>query len=208
MNNNSFETSYYLPYLPPSLSSMSALTSVDIRPSHMAEQILTQTSYSRVRPSEVLPVPNCDLFHSLLDLPSGVFFEPVDSGFSVCHSQFPPQSSLSIRQSMSLSTVRGERNLLGTNYGSRKPTRPTFSGRQIYFLEKTFEHTKYLAGPERTKLAVSLGLSESQVKVWFQNRRTKWRKARATSSPPDGESRTCGSIDKHTLTFTTGNSHK
>jgi len=32
-------------------------------------------------------------------------------------------------------------------------------------LEKTFEQTKYLAGPERAKLAYALGMSESQVKV-------------------------------------------
>ncbi|XP_013785691.2 homeobox protein Nkx-6.2-like [Limulus polyphemus] len=63
--------------------------------------------------------------------------------------------------------------------GKKKQTRPTFSGHQIYVLEKTFEQTKYLAGPERAKLAYALGMSESQVKVWFQNRRTKWRKKHA-----------------------------
>ncbi|XP_074593722.1 uncharacterized protein LOC141849338 isoform X2 [Brevipalpus obovatus] len=63
--------------------------------------------------------------------------------------------------------------------GKKKHTRPTFSGHQIYILEKTFEQQKYLAGPERAKLAFHLGMSESQVKVWFQNRRTKWRKKNA-----------------------------
>ena len=46
-----------------------------------------------------------------------------------------------------------------------KHTRPTFSGHQIFALEKTFEQTKYLAGPERTRLAYILGMSEGQVKV-------------------------------------------
>ncbi|RWS12837.1 homeobox protein Nkx-6.2-like protein [Dinothrombium tinctorium] len=54
--------------------------------------------------------------------------------------------------------------------GKKKHTRPTFSGHQIYVLEKTFEQTKYLAGPERAKLAYALGMSESQV---------KWRKKHA-----------------------------
>uniref|UniRef100_A0A672IDV8 NK6 homeobox 1 n=1 Tax=Salarias fasciatus TaxID=181472 RepID=A0A672IDV8_SALFA len=49
--------------------------------------------------------------------------------------------------------------------GKRKHTRPTFSGQQIFALEKTFEQTKYLAGPERARLAYSLGMTESQVKV-------------------------------------------
>ncbi|KAL8206761.1 UNVERIFIED_CONTAM: Homeobox protein Nkx-6.1 [Gekko kuhli] len=49
--------------------------------------------------------------------------------------------------------------------GKRKHTRPTFSGQQIFALEKTFEQTKYLAGPERARLAYSLGMTESQVKA-------------------------------------------
>ncbi|XP_035643344.1 homeobox protein Nkx-6.3-like [Oncorhynchus keta] len=69
---------------------------------------------------------------------------------------------------------------LGDMSGRKKHTRPTFSGHQIFALEKTFEQTKYLAGPERARLAYSLGMTESQVKVWFQNRRTKWRKKSAS----------------------------
>lgn len=53
--------------------------------------------------------------------------------------------------------------------GKKKHSRPTFSGQQIFALEKTFEQTKYLAGPERARLAYSLGMTESQVKV-----RSKW----------------------------------
>lgn len=51
----------------------------------------------------------------------------------------------------------------------KKHTRPTFSGQQIFALEKTFEQTKYLAGPERAKLAFALGMTESQVKVQKSN---------------------------------------
>uniref|UniRef100_A0A672GYB2 NK6 homeobox 3 n=1 Tax=Salarias fasciatus TaxID=181472 RepID=A0A672GYB2_SALFA len=69
---------------------------------------------------------------------------------------------------------------LGEMSNRKKHTRPTFSGHQIFALEKTFEQTKYLAGPERARLAYSLGMTESQVKVWFQNRRTKWRKKSAS----------------------------
>ncbi|CAC5418344.1 homeobox protein Nkx-6.2-like [Mytilus californianus] len=70
-------------------------------------------------------------------------------------------------------------NVVMDKDGKKKHTRPTFSGQQIFALEKTFEQTKYLAGPERARLAYALGMSESQVKVWFQNRRTKWRKKHA-----------------------------
>lgn len=63
-----------------------------------------------------------------------------------------------------------------------KSTRPTFTGQQIYALEKMFEQTKYLAGPERARLSYSLAMDEGQVKVWFQNRRTKWRKKQNSDS--------------------------
>ncbi|XP_067879152.1 homeobox protein Nkx-6.3-like [Heterodontus francisci] len=79
-----------------------------------------------------------------------------------------------------------QKSFLTEASSKRKHTRPTFSGRQIFALEKTFEQTKYLAGPERARLAYSLGMTESQVKVWFQNRRTKWRK-KATSDSPSPE---------------------
>uniref|UniRef100_A0A915DST1 Homeobox domain-containing protein n=1 Tax=Ditylenchus dipsaci TaxID=166011 RepID=A0A915DST1_9BILA len=57
---------------------------------------------------------------------------------------------------------------------NKKQSRPTFTGHQIFMLEKKFEQTKYLAGADRAQLAQELSMSESQVKVWFQNRRTKW----------------------------------
>jgi hypothetical protein len=47
----------------------------------------------------------------------------------------------------------------------RKSSRPTFTGHQIFALEKMFENTKYLAGTERSRLASQLAMSEAQVKV-------------------------------------------
>ena len=61
--------------------------------------------------------------------------------------------------------ISGSPNIIIDKDGKKKHTRPTFSGQQIFALEKTFEQTKYLAGPERARLAYALGMSESQVKV-------------------------------------------
>lgn len=61
----------------------------------------------------------------------------------------------------------------------RKPRRPwtraVFSNLQRKGLEKRFQLQKYLTKADRHQLASMLGLSDNQVKVWFQNRRMKWR---------------------------------
>ena len=67
------------------------------------------------------------------------------------------------------------------NY-KKKMIRPTFSGSQIFALEKTFEQQKYLAGPERARLAYTLGMTESQVKVSIPERQPTDRKSTRLNS--------------------------
>ncbi|CAH8496352.1 unnamed protein product [Heterobilharzia americana] len=60
--------------------------------------------------------------------------------------------------------------------GRRKRTRAAFSHAQVYELERRFNYQRYLSAAERAELAKSLRLSETQVKIWFQNRRYKTKK--------------------------------
>ncbi|NXV04281.1 NOT2 protein, partial [Cettia cetti] len=60
--------------------------------------------------------------------------------------------------------------------GKAKRVRTIFSSEQLARLEQEFSRQQYLVGQERCLLASSLRLTEEQVKVWFQNRRIKWRK--------------------------------
>ncbi|XP_076590073.1 homeobox protein DBX2 [Chaetodon auriga] len=53
--------------------------------------------------------------------------------------------------------------------------RAVFSEEQRKELERTFRRQKYISKTDRNKLAADLSLKESQVKIWFQNRRMKWR---------------------------------
>ncbi|XP_063301183.1 homeobox protein DBX2 [Pelobates fuscus] len=56
--------------------------------------------------------------------------------------------------------------------------RAVFSEDQRKALEKMFQKQKYISKADRKKLAVNLALKESQVKIWFQNRRMKWRNSK------------------------------
>ncbi|KAF7991793.1 hypothetical protein HCN44_010594 [Aphidius gifuensis] len=58
----------------------------------------------------------------------------------------------------------------------KKRSRAAFSHAQVYELERRFAAQKYLSGPERADLARGLKLTETQVKIWFQNRRYKTKR--------------------------------
>ncbi|XP_053314074.1 homeobox protein EMX1 [Spea bombifrons] len=78
---------------------------------------------------------------------------------------------------------------------ARKPKRirTAFSPSQLLRLERAFEKNHYVVGAERKQLASSLSLSETQVKVWFQNRRTKYKRQKLEEEGPDCEQKKKGS---------------
>ncbi|KAF5902787.1 ventral anterior homeobox 2, partial [Clarias magur] len=70
----------------------------------------------------------------------------------------------------------------GLDLDRPKRTRTSFTAEQLYRLELEFQRCQYVVGRERTELARQLNLSETQVKVWFQNRRTKQKKDQTKDS--------------------------
>nr|XP_020033495.1 homeobox protein Nkx-3.1 isoform X2 [Castor canadensis] len=71
----------------------------------------------------------------------------------------------------------------------QKRSRAAFSHTQVIELERKFSHQKYLSAPERAHLAKNLKLTETQVKIWFQNRRYKTKRKQLSAD--------LGDLEKH-----------
>lgn len=98
----------------------------------------------------------------------------------------------------SISTIPGN--------GKRKRSwsRAVFSNLQRKGLERRFQLQKYITKPDRRQLAATLGLTDAQVKVWFQNRRMKWRHSKeggkTVTDPVDSTQDNDLQIDVDTIT--------
>ncbi|XP_061099406.1 H2.0-like homeobox protein isoform X1 [Conger conger] len=77
----------------------------------------------------------------------------------------------------------------------RSWSRAVFSNLQRKGLEKRFEIQKYVTKPDRKQLAAMLGLTDAQVKVWFQNRRMKWRHSKEAQAQKEQSDKTLTEAD-------------
>ncbi|XP_007245739.2 uncharacterized protein LOC103034894 [Astyanax mexicanus] len=68
----------------------------------------------------------------------------------------------------------------------KKKTRTSYSTDQLDELERVFQDDHYPDAEKQKEIAVSVGVTPQRIKVWFQNRRAKWRKSSKTTvrKPP------------------------
>ncbi|KAI3389813.1 hypothetical protein SNEBB_007936 [Seison nebaliae] len=111
----------------------------------------------------------------------------VKSSSSFNLTSFNPHSLATARSLGIKMTPRGKK--------IRKP-RTIYSSMQLQILNKRFQRTQYLALPERAELAASLGLTQTQVKIWFQNKRSKFKKLVKNTGDDISQSLLCESDDE------------
>jgi len=89
------------------------------------------------------------------------------------------------------SSVRRQRNsssesptvVDGVGTSDDKRPRTAFNGDQLATLRREFDASPYLTEQRRQRLAAELRLHESQIKIWFQNKRAKLKKASGAPNP-------------------------
>ncbi|KAI1729850.1 homeobox domain-containing protein [Ditylenchus destructor] len=191
-NGNIFPTSANLLYAPIASVTDSSLSKDEYREDQVKNNL---SSLPANNASEGFSIQQKLLFgHALPNSLSAII--PNFAGSFVFANEINSPSSRSIfnfsPKVSELNSTASNSKRIGHPYQSRVPAkhkkpRTSFSKPQVSLLETRFHDQKYLAAAERALLASQLRMTDAQVKTWFQNRRTKWRRQEAEEREFEGK---------------------
>ncbi|KAI1705870.1 homeobox domain-containing protein [Ditylenchus destructor] len=102
-----------------------------------------------------------------------------DDGIHTNDGMATPRSGRSTPNESLMSGSGGAGGGSGGGGKKARKARTIFTDKQLQELEQMFDKHKYLSVQDRMDLATRMGLTDTQVKTWYQNRRTKWKRQAA-----------------------------